>query len=63
MLPPPNEGSGFFVRAYAQVLQRRTGDHTVGRKLYGWFLAAGIPGADVTPTVRSARAPAFLGQK
>ena len=39
------------------------GDHTVGRKLYGPFLAAGIPGPDVAPTARSARAPAFLGQK
>jgi len=40
---PPNEGFDFFVRTYAQVLQRRGGDHAIGRKLYGYFLDAGIP--------------------
>jgi len=39
---PPNEGFDFFLRSYSQVLQRRGGDHAVGRKLYGCFLAAGI---------------------
>jgi methyltransferase family protein len=40
---PPNEGFDFFLRTYSQVLQRRGGDHAIGRKLYGYFLAAGIP--------------------
>jgi ubiquinone/menaquinone biosynthesis C-methylase UbiE len=40
---PPNEGFDFFVRTYAQALQRRGGDHAMGRKLYASFLAAGIP--------------------
>jgi hypothetical protein len=40
---PPNEGFDFFLRTYSQVLQRRGGDHAIGRKLFGYFLAAGIP--------------------
>jgi SAM-dependent methyltransferase len=44
---PPNDGFDFFLRAYAQVLQQRGGDHAIGRKLYGCFLAAGIPGPRV----------------
>jgi SAM-dependent methyltransferase len=40
---PPNEGFDFLVRTYNQVLERRGGDHTIGRKLYAHFLAAGIP--------------------
>jgi SAM-dependent methyltransferase len=44
---PANDGFDFFVRTYAQVLQRRGGDHALGRKLYGCFLAAGIPGPRV----------------
>jgi SAM-dependent methyltransferase len=44
---PPNEGFAFFVRSYAEVLRRRGGDHALGRKLYGGFLAAGIPGREV----------------
>ena len=44
---PPNEEFDFFVRTYAQVLQRRGGDHAAGRKLYSWFLAAGSPAPDV----------------
>jgi ubiquinone/menaquinone biosynthesis C-methylase UbiE len=44
---PPNEALDFFARAYQQVLQRRGGDDTAGRKLYGYFLAAGIPGPQV----------------
>ena len=40
---PPNEGFDFFLRTYSLVLQRRGGDHALGRKLYGCFLAAGIP--------------------
>ena len=45
---PPNEGFDFFVRTYSQVLQRRGGDHAVGRKLYACFLAAGIPGPQLS---------------
>jgi SAM-dependent methyltransferase len=44
---PPNEGFDFFVRSYSRVLQRRGGDHALGRKLYGCFLAASIPGPQV----------------
>jgi len=40
---PPNEGFDFFVRNYAQVIRRRGGDHATGRKLYWYFLEAGIP--------------------
>jgi ubiquinone/menaquinone biosynthesis C-methylase UbiE len=40
---PPSAGFGFFLRTYRQVLQRRGGDHAVGRKLYGYFQAAGLP--------------------
>ena len=44
---PPNEGFDFFVRTYRRVLQRRGGDHALGRKVYGCFLAAGIPSPQV----------------
>jgi ubiquinone/menaquinone biosynthesis C-methylase UbiE len=40
---PPNEGFGFFLRAYSQVVARGGGDHAAGRKLYAYFLEAGIP--------------------
>ncbi len=40
---PPNEGFDFFVRAYAEVIRRRGGDHATGRKLHHYFLEAGIP--------------------
>jgi ubiquinone/menaquinone biosynthesis C-methylase UbiE len=40
---PSNEGFDFFVRAYAEVIRRRGGDHAAGRKLYSYFLEAGIP--------------------
>ena len=40
---PANEGFDFFLRAYRQVIKRRGGDHAMGRRLYGCFLAAGIP--------------------
>jgi ubiquinone/menaquinone biosynthesis C-methylase UbiE len=45
---PPNEGFDFFLRTYNQVLQRRGGDHAAGRKLYACFLAAGIPGPQMS---------------
>jgi len=44
---PANGGFGFFLRAYSQVIKRRGGDHAMGRKLYGCFLAAGIPDPEV----------------
>jgi len=40
---PPNEGFALFTDAYQRVLQRRGGDHAIGRKLHRYFLAAGIP--------------------
>ena len=51
---PPNDGFDFFVRTYAQVLQRRGGDHAIGRKLYGYFADAGIPDPQLA-LVQSAR--------
>ena len=44
---PPNAGFDFFVRAYAEVIRRRGGDHAIGRKLYQYFLQAGIPAPQV----------------
>jgi ubiquinone/menaquinone biosynthesis C-methylase UbiE len=44
---PANEGFDFFLRAYSQVIARCGGDHAVGRKLYAYFLKAGIPDPDV----------------
>jgi ubiquinone/menaquinone biosynthesis C-methylase UbiE len=41
---PPNGGFDFFVRTYCEVLDRRGGNHVMGRDLYTCFLAAGIPG-------------------
>jgi 2-polyprenyl-3-methyl-5-hydroxy-6-metoxy-1,4-benzoquinol methylase len=44
---PANEGFAFFVRTYREVLGRWGGDHAIGRKLYAYFLDAGIPDAHV----------------
>ena len=44
---PANEGFDFFVRTYAEVVRRRGGDHATGRKLYQYFLEAGIPAPQV----------------
>ncbi|MGO8951635.1 MAG: class I SAM-dependent methyltransferase, partial [Ktedonobacterales bacterium] len=44
---PANDGFDFWLRAYSQVLGRGGGDHTLGRKLYAYFLDAGIPDAHV----------------
>ena len=44
---PADEGFDFFLSAYSQVIKRRGGDHAMGRKLYGCFLAAGIPDPEV----------------
>ncbi len=40
---PPNDGFDFWARAYPSVLESHGGDPAVGRKLYSYFLAAGIP--------------------
>jgi 2-polyprenyl-3-methyl-5-hydroxy-6-metoxy-1,4-benzoquinol methylase len=45
---PPNRGFEFFVRTYAEVIRRRGGDHASGRKMYEYFLDAGIPAPHVT---------------
>lgn len=39
---PPNEGVDTFTRLYAALLQRNGGDPAAGRKLFGYFHAAGI---------------------
>jgi len=44
---PPLEAFEFFRLAYNEVLERRGGDHLAGRRLYEWFLAAGIPEPEV----------------
>lgn len=45
---PPNDGFDFFLRTYSRAIERRGGDHGIGRKLYGYFLDAGIPSANVS---------------
>jgi hypothetical protein len=45
---PPEESFAFFLRTYSAVLRRAGGDHALGRKLYGYFLDAGIPTPAVT---------------
>src|SRR5260221_2881410 len=44
---PANEGFAFFLRTYREVVRRGGGDHAIGRKLYAYFLDAGIPDAHV----------------
>ena len=44
---PPNPGFDFSLRAYCEVLERRGGDPAAGRKLFGYFAAADIAGAQV----------------
>jgi len=44
---PANEGFDFFLRSYREVIRRSGGDHAAGRKLYGYLLAAGVPGPQV----------------
>jgi ubiquinone/menaquinone biosynthesis C-methylase UbiE len=55
---PPNQGFDFFVRAYAEVIRRRSGDHATGRKLYQYFLEAGIP----TPQVALVQSVSVSGE-
>jgi ubiquinone/menaquinone biosynthesis C-methylase UbiE len=47
---PPNDGFDLFVRTYSQLLQRRGGDHAMGRKLYASFQDAGISRPQVALT-------------
>lgn len=44
---PPDAGFDLFVDAYRRVLRRRGGDHAIGRRLYRYFLAAGLPAPHV----------------
>lgn len=44
---PANDGFEFFLRMYQEVLGRWGGDHALGRKLYTYFLEAGIPNAAI----------------
>jgi len=39
---PTRPGFDFFTRTYAEVIRRAGGDHSIGRKLYAYFLEAGI---------------------
>jgi ubiquinone/menaquinone biosynthesis C-methylase UbiE len=45
---PRNDGFELFLDTYGRVLARRGGDHAIGRRLYRYFLAAGIPDPQVT---------------
>jgi ubiquinone/menaquinone biosynthesis C-methylase UbiE len=45
---PPSAGHAFFARAYPLVLERHGGDPLAARKLFRWFLEAGIPGATLS---------------
>lgn len=40
---PPNDGYEFWARTYPEVLRRHGGDPQIGRKLYRYFLEAGMP--------------------
>jgi SAM-dependent methyltransferase len=44
---PPDAGFDLFVDTYQRVLRRHGGDHAIGRRLYRYFLAAGIPAPQV----------------
>jgi 2-polyprenyl-3-methyl-5-hydroxy-6-metoxy-1,4-benzoquinol methylase len=50
---PPNDGFDFWTRAYPSVLERHGGDPEVGRKLYSYFLAAGIPNPSIRLSQRA----------
>lgn len=45
---PANDGFAFFARTLCQVIARNGGDPAAGRKLYNYFLNAGIPDAHVS---------------
>ena len=44
---PPNDGYAFWADSYRRVVRHRGGDPTLGRKLYAYFLEAGIPSPSV----------------
>lgn len=46
-------GSHFWVEAYQRALERHGGDPQIGRKLYGYFPAAGIPDPTITLAQRA----------
>src|SRR5579864_4368147 len=39
---PPSSGLDIFTRTYAEVIRRSGGDHSMARKLYSYFMEAGI---------------------
>ena len=45
---PPNDGFELWRRAYPELLRRRGGDATIGRKLHRYFLDIGIPAPQLT---------------
>jgi len=45
---PPCEAHDFFLRTYARVLERRGGDHELGRKLPAYALEAGVTEPEIT---------------
>ena len=49
---PPNDGYAFYATEYPETLRRHGGDPTVGRKLFAYFLEAGIPAPELTLTQR-----------
>jgi hypothetical protein len=40
---PPNDGVAFHKRMYPRLVEQNGGDALIGRKLYRYFLQAGIP--------------------
>jgi hypothetical protein len=40
---PPSAAAGYFGRVYPELIKRIGGDPASGRRLYGYFLDAGIP--------------------
>ena len=45
---PPNDAFDFYADNYRRVLAFNGGDPAIGRKLYGYFSAAGIPRPELT---------------
>jgi hypothetical protein len=55
---PPNDGVAFHKRMYPRLVEQNGGDALIGRKLYRYFLQAGIP----DPGVRVAQAADAKGE-
>jgi ubiquinone/menaquinone biosynthesis C-methylase UbiE len=49
---PPNDGFDFWVEAYQRVLEHHDGDPKIGRKLFRYYAAAGIPAPEVNVVQR-----------